>query len=270
VIDGLRNGAAASVTMPIDADDSEARGVIDGLAEDAGRAVTMPLDANDSEARGVLSALANDINGTRAEVVVDANTQDAEAAIKALERPTSSVHTVTIQTVGQLPRAMGGIVPANFSLFENGGLHNGRLTPMRANHARVVQPNTFRVIGDRARDAEAYIPINQAPRSQRILKITAAQMGWGLHPLTAMASGGVLAGRRDELVTQSTGSFQSSLSSPVGGTVSARGVEQRLDAIAGLLAQNPRQPTSITVEDRSGDPVQTARATQLALRLARN
>lgn len=299
LINALRSSITATAVMPINAEDQLARNVLSALvsavmnttalahinAEDTGaRAVLdavraaidtttaiMEIDADPALAQGKLRDLIAEINRAKGTVIVDANTTAAQDKINALKKPTSSTHTVHIVTVGQLPRAMGGIVPANFSLFENGGLHNGRLTPMRANYARVVQPNTYRVIGDRARDAEAYIPINQAPRSQQILKVTAAQMGWGLHPITAMATGGVLATRREELIaTQSTGSFQPAGASQVGGVVSARGVEQRLDAIAGLLAESPRQPTSITVEDRSGDPVQTARATQLALRLARH
>lgn len=71
--------------------------------------------------------------------------------------------------------------------FANGGFND--LTPMSAGVAQTVPPNTWRVIGDRSRDDEAYIPINDDPRSQAILAQTAARMGYTLLPL---ANGGVV------------------------------------------------------------------------------
>jgi hypothetical protein len=41
---------------------------------------------------------------------------------------------------------------------------------MRGGIAQIVPPNTWRVIGDRVRDDEAYIPINNDPRSHAILQ----------------------------------------------------------------------------------------------------
>jgi hypothetical protein len=46
--------------------------------------------------------------------------------------------------------------------------------------AQVVGPNTWRVIGDRDQDDEAYIPINSSARSLAILAQTAGRMGYGL------------------------------------------------------------------------------------------
>lgn len=295
-ISSIRTLATTTASMPIDANDGLARNVlatlalavvgttasmsidaVDHLARDVLSTLAaaidtttsiMEIDADDALARDVLRTLVSDINGTTATIKVDANTKAATDKIDALKRPTSSTHTVNIVVNGQMPNAMGNILPAGFSLFANGGVHNGRLTPMAANYARIVQPNTFRVIGDRARDPEAYIPINQSPRSQSLLRTTAAQMGWGLHPLVAMASGGLL--RQDRPSTQPSGSFSGTgTTGALGGTGSTKAVEQKLDQIAALLAEVDRRPASITVEDRSGDPVQTARATQLALRLAR-
>jgi hypothetical protein len=63
------------------------------------------------------------------------------------------------------------------------------LTPMRGGMATVVPANTWRVIGDRMVDREAYIPINQSPRSQQILMQTARDMGFDL--IRRFAIGGI-------------------------------------------------------------------------------
>lgn len=61
--------------------------------------------------------------------------------------------------------ARGNIVtPAAYAL---GGVHP-KLTPMKAGLAAVVPPNSWRVVGDRLRDDEFYIPDNEDPRSIRI------------------------------------------------------------------------------------------------------
>jgi hypothetical protein len=72
---------------------------------------------------------------------------------------------------GGLHQAQGGIVHA----FRDGGFE-----PMKAGIAQVVKPNTWRIIGDRVKDDEAYIPLNSDPRSQTILATAADQMGFGL------------------------------------------------------------------------------------------
>ena len=68
-----------------------------------------------------------------------------------------------------------------------------RLTPMAGGIAEIVPPNTWRVIGDRIRDDEAYIPMNQSRRSMDILATTAARMGQSITPrrTAGMASGAV-------------------------------------------------------------------------------
>lgn len=79
------------------------------------------------------------------------------------------------------PRALGGIdIPA----YAHGGIR-----PMSGRYAQIVPPNQPRLIGDRMRDAEAFIPLNTEPRSVGILGAAAQQMGFGLVPL---AAGGIL------------------------------------------------------------------------------
>jgi TP901 family phage tail tape measure protein len=58
--------------------------------------------------------------------------------------------------------AEGAVVAAAYA---QGGVHPRKLSPMRAGIAAVVPPNTWRVVGDRLRDDEFYIPDNDDPRS---------------------------------------------------------------------------------------------------------
>src|SRR5690606_29972883 len=85
--------------------------------------------------------------------------------------------------------ATGGIVKP---MAQGGTL--GR--SMSSRIADIVPPNTWRIIGDRMRGDEAFIPINTDPRSIKILEETARRMGFALAPLAkggllGMASGGV-------------------------------------------------------------------------------
>jgi hypothetical protein len=83
--------------------------------------------------------------------------------------------------------ALGAIaIPA----YASGGLRS-----MSAGVAQFVPPNTPRLIGDRMRGDEAYIPIDGAVRSIAILAEAARRMGFLLLPLAsgaiAMANGGI-------------------------------------------------------------------------------
>ena len=73
----------------------------------------------------------------------------------------------------------------NILLHAKGSIDS--LTPMNK-IAAVVPPNTWRVVGDRMTDDEAFIPINNSQRSKSILALTAQRMGFGVTP---MASGGM-------------------------------------------------------------------------------
>lgn len=306
VIDGIKAKAQTLATMPIDANVAAADGKLAGLVGkvtgttavmkidstvdlasgklDALKAkveatiAIMKIDANPDLAVAKLDALKSRIDGTVGTVRVNADVGQAERDISNLARPRTSTLTVNIQTTGSLPNASGNIVPAGFSFFANGGF-----AKMSAGRAAIVPPNSPRVIGDRSRDNEAYIPINSSPRSRGLLGVTAAMMGFGLMP---MAAGGIVAGLDKSIAsvlrlanamdgkqirTQSTSSFVGPLEGPSagGGLGSGSTVEQKLDDVVAAVKSIQPGPGSITVEDRSGDPVATGRAVQLALRMAR-
>lgn len=124
------------------------------------------------------------------EVEVTATTMQARAQLDSLIA--SYKHRViefgTAITGG---KAMGDIVHnavGRIVGYANGGKHMRR---MSANRAEVVAPNTWRIIGDRARDDEAYIPINRSHRSRALLAETARRMGFSM-----FADGGMNSGSR--------------------------------------------------------------------------
>jgi rhodanese-related sulfurtransferase len=122
-------------------------------------------------------------------VTIRDNTQPARDGLnRFLNEPAVKVVTVVYQG-RSLP---GGPMAVNHDgnylrAFAGGGFH--RLTPMPAGVASIVPPNTWRVVGDRMVDDEAYIPINNSWRSQAILARTASEMGFDL--IRRFAVGGI-------------------------------------------------------------------------------
>lgn len=86
-------------------------------------------------------------------------------------------------------QAAGSILEAR--RFATGGFADQikRARPMRGGYADIVPPNSWRIIGDRLRDPEAYIPLNSSYRSRTLLAEAAARMGYDL--IRRYASGGV-------------------------------------------------------------------------------
>lgn len=122
---------------------------------------------------------------------ITADTAQADAAAASFKKQWESIQSrkitltvenniITSKTFGSLQngvtmQAAGGI---NVKRFDGGGFN---MRPnMSASVAQVVSPNTWRVIGDRTADDEAFIPINNSARSLSILAQTAERMGFGL------------------------------------------------------------------------------------------
>jgi hypothetical protein len=62
---------------------------------------------------------------------------------------------------------------------------------MPSGRATIVPPNTWRVIGDRMKDDEAFIPLNNSTRSEAILRSAAQAMGWDVVPKGLDVAGAV-------------------------------------------------------------------------------
>jgi cell wall-associated NlpC family hydrolase len=160
------------------------------------------------------------------------------------------------------PRAWGGVdIPA----YAMGGVR-----PMSARFAQIVPPNQPRLIGDRMRDAEGFIPINTEPRSISILADVAGRMGFGLVP---MALGG-LVGMQAGGVTQASGA-----NAEVALSLNASNVDAFTAAVqelttAGLVplaneVEATTAPALVTLEEHTGvTAVDSATAMATAFTLA--
>jgi TP901 family phage tail tape measure protein len=108
---------------------------------------------------------------------------------------------------GAIGLAGGGLIGA--TAYANGGMH--RLRPMSAGRAAIVAPNTWRILGDRIRDDELYLPLNRAlADSHRLLGVAASRMGYALVRLYA-AGGIASAGRSVSTSTGTSGAFGAGL-----------------------------------------------------------
>lgn len=190
-------------TITIDGNPIPVNGKITAAVQFADGSVgTVVLDGNPDPATGKINGVVTHANGTTGTVTVNANTAAANAAIDYAARPRTMTITATTIYGGSTGaasaarKAQGGIVSAmrdgGVVGMAGGGVRGRRTTHMRGGLAQVVAPNTWRIIGDRIVDDEAYIPINRSPRSQAILRSTAQSMGWDLipHGAARMASGG--------------------------------------------------------------------------------
>jgi hypothetical protein len=157
---------------------------------------TTTANANPAPANAAVDGWRSRTNSTVGTMTANANTGAAESRLRELARPRSTTLTVNIRQVGAIPGiggavggAQGGIVKAMCDGGVLGMAQGGNvaLTPMRGGVAQVVPPNTWRVIGDRVRDDEAFIPINRSRRSRTILDETADRMGFEVIPRKALA-----------------------------------------------------------------------------------
>lgn len=136
------------------------------------------------------------------DIVITANDGDFNGAIARATAPaTKTINIVYYDTGAPIRGQAVGVVNAKGNLLEafaQGGFHG--LNPMRGGYATMVQPNTFRVIGDNLKVPEAYIPLDRSLRSVGILNEAAERMGYAV--MRRYATGGIAG----------TGSF-----SPTGG-----------------------------------------------------
>ncbi|MCZ2804338.1 hypothetical protein O2W18_04420 [Modestobacter sp. VKM Ac-2983] len=172
-------------------------------------------------AAGKANGFRDAVNGIPAykQTNITADTSQATAQIDELMARLRSEGALTISraaTAQNTFRALGGDIGGIVHAYADGGFE-----PMRGGIAQVVAPNTWRVIGDRVVDDEAYIPINKSQRSQQILEQTAQRMGYGLAPkdLRYFADGGFLADQYEipvELTSGTAGNLELALSAKYG------------------------------------------------------
>jgi hypothetical protein len=155
---------------------------------------TFNITANNDDALQKIQAVQTALQGlVDKNINIIVNNQQALQAIQQVQSALDNLHdkTVTVttnyvttgtppgQAAGSIlePMARGGITYGHSFGNLLPMARGGHFTPMSGHQARIVQPNTFRIIGDRTHDAEAFIPINRSPRSRALLHETARRMG---------------------------------------------------------------------------------------------
>lgn len=291
----------STATVTINGQDSPAQGVLTAYlaAVDSGSGV-VTINGKDVPAQDVLNSLLRVIAGSRSDVTVGAVDNASSVIDNAARDRTATIYVKSVvldqpaphvRVAGQqqyhggivAPMANGGVL----GMASGGTVRN--LRPMSNRIAQMVKPNTWRVMGDRVTDDEAFIPLNRnLRRSHHILNQAARRMGYSLAPQGAfrryLAAG--FAGRagvtRDELLGAAPRSIGSAVtplsgggSSGVAAAINALGSELRSVAASGVtradiadLTRAVRSARGITVEDRSGNPTETARRVQLAGRFS--
>ena len=175
--------------VSIDGDKDPATGKIFAAVTLAnGQHTYMNIDAINQGAKDKTIEVVRFADGSVGYVQVKANTAAAEAAINQVARDRTGHITMIVRTDGSV-RVGGGnnIMNAKGNIVEHYAA--GGLKPMRGGVASIVPPRTWRVVGDRMVDDEAYIPINRASRSVGILQETARRMGFEL--MRRYAAGGI-------------------------------------------------------------------------------
>ncbi|WP_103381941.1 hypothetical protein [Pseudonocardia dioxanivorans] len=253
---------------------------------------TVTINGQDVPAQDVLKALLSTVLGSKPNITVGAVDNASPVIDNAARDRTATIYvksvvlnqpSASVRVAGQQEYARGAIV----SPMAHGGLianAPGRyLRPMSGSFAQIVPPNTWRVVGDRLRDDEAFIPLNASRRSRSILGQAADRMGYGLVPRSASrylqaAFAGRAGVTRDELLggSRAVGSVVTPIAA-AGGSFAGLGalradlaeVQAAVRALGPTIERQTeavRTARPITVEDRSGNPVETARAVQLAAR----
>jgi hypothetical protein len=223
----LGNGQTAVIML--DGNPDPATGMINAVVTDGnGRVSTVQLAANPGGAYGQLGGFVDTGNRTTTTPTVAANTQPARSSVGAWLASIPSVITTVIRTVFgnaaggvYAPMQHGGVLYApdpttrvlhdstsgrTVATFAGGGLaevDGHRLTPMPM-QATAVPPNTWRVVGDRQRDVEVYLPLDGSRRTLAMTEYAAAEQGYDLIPrgrrgaqdprtVLGMAQGGAIA-----------------------------------------------------------------------------
>lgn len=152
------------------------------------------LNVNDS---AVTSAKSRAQQATNSMHTINCNDGAVTAAKNRARQATSSTHTIHVRVVGAAPpRAAGAYTTPRAEGAYATAYAEGGMRRMGSARAEVVPARQPRIIGDRMRGDEAFIPVNHSARSRAILQTTANRMGFDLTPrmtdVKAMGGGGTL------------------------------------------------------------------------------
>ena len=284
-IAGVTSTANTSIgTITIDGNATLAQGKTTSAVTFAdGSKGTITIDGNQTPANGKVDATVTYGNGKTSVIKVDANAAAANSAIDNAARTryaTINVNTVYTSTdvraahggaIGGIvhPMARGGVVQQAHG-YATGGV---RLTPMRGGIAQRVPANSWRVIGDRARGDEFYLPDDNAPRSMKIGAEWARRRGLSL---VDMAGGGSTPVGQVDPRAAAVATMASRVANAAGprgrgGTTVVQPPNlgpllARIGSLEKTIESAVAAARPITVQAQPGSEVEAARAVRLTLR----
>jgi hypothetical protein len=240
---------------------------------------TMTLDANPDPATGRINGTVSYGNGQTSRISVDANAAAANAAIDNAARARTATITVTTIYAGSSPAAVreagaggglvggagGGLVGAVH--MATGGVLGG-YAPGVDNIPAVLSPGEAVLVPELVRQLGPgnILAANLAASGRQPTFWNGARPqggdGVALGPMTVGSSGGNAAASAIAAVVQQL------RDDAVETRKSTGELAKRVDALVGEIRRSGTG-ASIVVNDRSGDPVETARETTLRLRLRR-
>lgn len=190
------DGTVGKATLDAVADPATGKVQIWQTFADGTRGLTN-LDAFTDPADGKVKVWKDAADHTKGWATLDANTQPATDKLTQYGKWAQDyLSHLNLTVTPKAPAPGDPVLPfhnaaGNLLKFYAGGGFR-QLTGMSAKVAQMVPANTWRVVGDRPEGDEAFIPVNDSPRSVDILRETARRMGFLLAPIAQMALGGVM------------------------------------------------------------------------------
>lgn len=274
----LADGSTGTITL--DAHPDPATGKINGVVKFAdGSTGTITVDAHPDPATGKINATVTYGNGQTATVQVTADTAAAIGALNAIPRHIDvfvDVHTSGAATTGAtggaviggtIRRAEGGPIPGyptGGPIIGPGSGTSDSIMAMLSNGEHVLTAAEVAAAGGHS----AIYALRQS-----LLQGSGTGAGQSLQAqLQAQLGGGALADRIKAAIMEA---IQPALAAANSGGGSAQqmmatqlaGLEEQLNKL-NTMVERRGLASSIQVIDQSGDPIQTARQTLLALRLS--
>lgn len=265
-------------TITIDGNPTKVNGVTTAAVKLAdGSTGTISIDGDQVPVNGKITATIRYADGSTGTIKLAPNDL-VTPVIDRLKQPTSSTHTITVVTVGAtVPAGTSGSVKvggAGGGLvgFSGGGVAGPK--PLRLARGGVIAgyaPGKDTVPAVLSKGEAVLVPeLVRAIGPQNILAANYAASGraptmWSGGGVAQFAAGGLAswAARPMPSISANAGSGQAQLQQMAAATLKNTTILREMTT---LLRE--RLGVNITVEDRTGDPVATARATQLALLMA--
>jgi len=167
---------------------------------------TQSLHTLNCDDRAVVDAKNRAQQPTQSMHTIHCNDSEVTSAKSRAQQNTSSTHTIHVVVVGDAPpRAAGAYTtPGRAAGAYAARMAAGGMRRMSAARAEIVPPRQPRIIGDRMRGDEAFIPINRSARSIAILNQAANGMGFDVVPRMS-ASASAVQSMRDSIGPVMTG-----------------------------------------------------------------